>query len=284
MPGEASGAAPVAATVVALDKLESALEKEPTDDAQAETGDSGGETGSKETPTGWLGVLSAWAIMFMFLGMVYTYGVLYPALIDEFNASKGTTALAGTLCVGIMNSLGFVAAPTIDRLGFQGTLRIGAIVFSAALFLTSFATSIDHVVALYGGLGGVGGFCLFCPAFPVVNFWFDRRRALAVGLMVSGSGVGQMVVGPVLQALIDSSGWRHALRYLAGATLLVITVASFGIFLPPAAVAERKAAIAAGKRKRVPIDLLLFRDPVFRVCTGSFFFCSLATSRRSSTR
>jgi len=44
---------------------------------------------------------------------------------------------------------------------------------------------------------------------------FKKKVALALGISGSGGSLGTMIFGPVLQALVDSLGWRNALRVIA---------------------------------------------------------------------
>jgi len=84
------------------------------------------------------------------------------------------------------------------------------------------------------GLGvGVAVACGYVPMVAVVGAWFDRRRALAIGIAVAGIGVGTLAGPPLAAALIATSGWRqaHVLLGLGGALLLV--AAAVVVHRPP---------------------------------------------------
>ena len=36
-----------------------------------------------------------------------------------------------------------------------------------------------------------------------VSYYFEKRRALATGIAVCGSGIGAMAFGPIMQALLE---------------------------------------------------------------------------------
>jgi MFS family permease len=56
--------------------------------------------------------------------------------------------------------------------------------------------------------------------------YFTTRRGIAIGICVSGSGVGGVVLGPLIQAAIAASGWRSALvQYGAGAAAVICAAA-----------------------------------------------------------
>lgn len=61
------------------------------------------------------------------------------------------------------------------------------------------------------------GFALsYTPAVAMVGMYFSRRKALAYGLAMSGSGIGTFVLAPVVQLLIEYYSWRGALLILGG--------------------------------------------------------------------
>jgi MFS family permease len=64
----------------------------------------------------------------------------------------------------------------------------------------------------------------------VVSAWFDRQRALAVGVAVTGIGVGTLAGAPLAVASIAEYGWRqaHVLLGAGGALLLAAAHAAMG--------------------------------------------------------
>ena len=55
----------------------------------------------------------------------------------------------------------------------------------------------------------------------VITLWFDRRRGLALGLALSGIGVGGFLWPLYVQAMIENFGWRNAYLLLAAAIALI---------------------------------------------------------------
>jgi MFS family permease len=53
--------------------------------------------------------------------------------------------------------------------------------------------------------------------------WFDKRRGTALGIAISGIGLGTVIFPPLIQFLFDHFAWREALRVLA-LILAVVTV------------------------------------------------------------
>ena len=70
------------------------------------------------------------------------------------------------------------------------------------------------------------GICLsFIPVVGCVGQWFVKYRALAVGLAVAGSGIGNVAYPPLANTLIKQYGWRDAFRILTCTLVVVFTAA-----------------------------------------------------------
>lgn len=72
----------------------------------------------------------------------------------------------------------------------------------------------------------------------LVQQYFDRRRAMAAGIAVSGYSFGSLVAGPVVRVLIDAYSWRGTLMLIAG---IFLHVAVFGSLFRP--LVERKKSV-----------------------------------------
>ncbi|KAL1486680.1 hypothetical protein MTO96_008901 [Rhipicephalus appendiculatus] len=90
---------------------------------------------------------------------------------------------------------------------------------SFGLFISIYATGIKFLYFSLGFITGTGfGFTLL-PAIVCVTSYFDRRRSLATGITVCGSGVGTFVMAPLVQALLRSYGWKGTLIICSGLSL-----------------------------------------------------------------
>ena len=57
---------------------------------------------------------------------------------------------------------------------------------------------------------------IYLPAVIAAGFYFDKRRALATGIAVCGSGIGTFVMAPLVSSLTETYGWRGAMMVQAG--------------------------------------------------------------------
>jgi len=78
---------------------------------------------------------------------------------------------------------------------------------------------------------GFGSSLMYLPSVVIVGVHFERRRALATSIAVSGTGVGMIVFAPVVEHLLEVFGWRGTLLVEAG-LLLNVCVFAF-LYVPP---------------------------------------------------
>lgn len=83
----------------------------------------------------------------------------------------------------------------------------------------------------YGVMGGIGFGMIYLPAVVAVGYYFEKKRSLATGIAVCGSGFGTFVFAPLATFLLEHlNGWRGANLVLAGT---ILCCALFGALMRP---------------------------------------------------
>ena len=157
---------------------------------------------------GWMVVFAGFMVHFLLDGINYTFGILLPSLVEDFDSEPGTVVWAGSLLVGVNMLSGPLVGGLVNRLGCRPVAILGSLVGSAALALSTVCTNIVTFVIIYGVVGGLGFGMVFLPAIVCVGMYFQSRRALATGIAVCGAGVGAFVFAPIANFLVESQGWR----------------------------------------------------------------------------
>ncbi|XP_012872553.1 PREDICTED: monocarboxylate transporter 12 [Dipodomys ordii] len=122
-----------------------------------------------------------------------------------------------------------------NHLSCQVGIILGGLLASTGFILSSFATSLKHLYLTLGVLTGLGFALCYSPAIAMVGKYFSRRKALAYGLAMSGSGIGTFILAPVVQLLIERFSWQGALLILGG---FVLNLCVCGALMRPLAVKE----------------------------------------------
>ena len=87
-------------------------------------------------------------------------------------------------------------------------------------------------------LSGIGTGFQYVPALLVPQLCFEKKRALAIAIAVSGCPLGSFLYSPIMQMFINTFGWRGAVL-ITGAVFL--NGCAFAIVLvPPNLVPEKK--------------------------------------------
>ncbi|XP_021342422.1 monocarboxylate transporter 12-like [Mizuhopecten yessoensis] len=93
------------------------------------------------------------------------------------------------------------------------------------------------MILLYGIVGGTGFGLIYQPAILIVSYYFNRRRALATGIAVCGSGIGGFVFAPLSVLLLDAYGWKGAMWIISA---IVLNGVVFGAVYRPIEVQQRR--------------------------------------------
>lgn len=172
---------------------------------------------------GWVVVLSSFIISMIADGISFSFGLLYIEFLDEFQASKSTTAWIGSLFIAVPLLSGPVMSALVDRYGCRSMTILGGIISTIGFVLASISNSLEMMMLTFGVIAGLGLGLVYVTAVVSIAYWFDKKRALATGLGACGTGVGTFIYAPLTQYFIEEYGWRGTILLLSG-TLLNLCV------------------------------------------------------------
>ncbi|XP_050345876.1 monocarboxylate transporter 9-like [Nymphalis io] len=172
---------------------------------------------------GWVVVGSSFIISMIADGISFSFGLLYIEFLDEFKASKSTTAWIGSLFIAVPLLCGPVMSALVDRYGCRSMTILGGIISSLGFVLASISTTLEMMMLTFGVIAGLGLGLVYVTAVVSIAYWFDKKRNLAVGLGACGTGVGTFLYAPMTQYFIEEYGWRGTILLLSG-TLLNLCV------------------------------------------------------------
>lgn len=157
----------------------------------------------------------------------FGYTVILPAMKDGLGLTYGQLGFLGTgnLIGYLVFSLlgGFLAS----RYGTKIVVVLSLTLMTATLLLTGLAGGFFGILTARI-LTGVGSAGANVPIMGLASAWFSpRRRGLAAGIMVAGSGFGVLVTGIFLPGVIQAygaEGWRWAWYCLAAISLAITLI------------------------------------------------------------
>ena len=172
---------------------------------------------------GWSVATAAFVgVMVSFAPIVpYTFSLFLNPLHAAFGwqreAISGTFALAAITVALVSPGIGVL----LDRFPPRRIILPSIVIFALALAsLSRLGPSIQRFYLTYFVLGLVAnGTAQFAYTRTILT-WFNRRRGIALALLLTGSGVGSILIPPLTQWVIDHHGWRDAYLMLGGIALL----------------------------------------------------------------
>jgi MFS family permease len=173
---------------------------------------------------GWRIVLaSAVAILFGSVPIVvYSFGVFLKPLAADFHVGRAAISFAFTL----HNIAVAAATPLVgwltDCFGARKIILPCTLVIAIVLLSNIFSSArIWQLYLLFALVGLFEAGAGPVPYSKVISRWFDRKRGLALALMVSGFAFGALIMPSLAQYLIALGGWRFAYGTIGAASLLI---------------------------------------------------------------
>src|SRR5712664_979666 len=154
--------------------------------------------------------------------ILYTLGLFIKPLNQEFgwdrasiSAAGGVAAIFSAITIPFVGSL-------IDRWGVRTVLLPIVVLCASSVALIALTPNSVVVFMLLFAITGVLGSGQGPLGYAkCVSAWFDDRRGLALGITMSGIGLGAALIPQYTQFLIGSFGWRVAYLGLGLLTLIV---------------------------------------------------------------
>jgi len=174
---------------------------------------------------GWIMVGLSFLNMAVVFGIWYSFSVFYLTLMNEFGWSRAVAASIFSVFIFCQSLTGPLAGRLIDSPGPRFTIPLGVLILAGALVLISRVETLNGFRLAYGLAAGLGvGLMGFSSHAAWLPRWFESQRGLALGVAMSGIGVGVLLLVPTVEFCITHFGWRNA--YLLLAALVV------GLLLP----------------------------------------------------
>jgi MFS family permease len=182
---------------------------------------------------GWVIVASVFCMSATAAGIIYAFPAFVGAFEAEFGAGRADVAFAFAISEFVWFMTGFGAGFPADHLCPRKVGLAGALIIAAGLACASQAPSLPLLYLAYGAGVGIGGGMIYVPAVGLVQRWFRKKRGLASGLAICGTGVGTLAFPPLAMAMTEMLGWRGAHLVLAALALLICGAASLMLVAHP---------------------------------------------------
>ena len=152
--------------------------------------------------------------MQVLLGVIYSWSVFRGPLAQLHGWSKAQTIAPYRYSLLTFAAGMILAGFWQDRKGPRLVASVGGVLLGTGCLLASFlGDTLNGLIFSYGVVSALGvGFAYVTPIAMCIK-WFPDKRGMIVGLAVMGFGVGPLLFGPLLEALLgkDPAQFAHTI-------------------------------------------------------------------------
>ena len=183
-------------------------------------------------------VVAAFFIMVVMWGILYSFGVFFNPVLNEFGWTSAAVSGAYSLAFLLLGMSSIVTGRITDRFGPKMVLIVCGVIFGLGYILMSLISAMWQFYLVYAVMIAVGISGSFVPLVSTVARWFVKRRGLMIGIVSSGVGVGIVIIPPVATQLISVYGWRNSYIMVGIAALVLVIPAAFLLKRDPGEVGQ----------------------------------------------
>jgi MFS family permease len=175
----------------------------------------------------WTQVAVAHLILFCTWGFINSFG-FFQAYYEE-NLGSGVSgsrvSWIASVQVFLLSFIGSFSGRLMDA-GYYRYCLIGGFTFQIiGIFMISLCKQYWQVFLAQGLCCGLGDGLLFCPTTALIATYFvKKRRAIALGLTLSGSSTGGLIFPILVQQLLPKIGFRWTIRCMGFVVLFCFII------------------------------------------------------------
>ena len=147
-------------------------------------------------------------LVLLFLGLIYAWSVFVAPLEQEFGWVRSQTSLVFTFSMSSFCIGGFISGLLLKTRSARFVLSIAAICLLTGFFLASRTQNLWHIFLSYGVLCSMGVGFGYNATVGTAAKWFPEKPGLCSGLLLTGFGLGALLLGTGAAYLITRNGWR----------------------------------------------------------------------------
>lgn len=153
-----------------------------------------------------------------------TAGLFVAPVMDQFGWSQTDTTMYRTIQPLVSAVTCPIAAKLLAKYDSRWILAGITLLFGIASVWSSFATTLIEW-NIYGVIYGVtAGFFMYLAAPVILNSWFKKNYGIAIAITAAALSIIAAVASPIVQTIINESGWQMARLALSVFTSVIGTL------------------------------------------------------------
>mgnify|MGYP000203102829 CR=1 FL=1 len=168
-------------------------------------------------------LVSACCLLVLSFGFRAGFGLFMQPMTDAREWGRDVLALALAVQNLSWGIFAIIAGGLSDKYGNLKVLLGGVLLYAGGMYLMAFSASEWQIVSSAGLLVGAGvagtSFGIVLPS--IARAVPEEKRGWALGIGTAAGSFGQFLIVPLIQFLVDATGWLLALQIMGVAGLLM---------------------------------------------------------------
>lgn len=155
-------------------------------------------------------VMIGFVCNFLARGVVDSFMVLMVPLEAEFGWHHSDLTQVYSVYLIVLGIMSPLTGHLLDSWGPRLSYIAGLVILMLAMWVVSRTSAIWQLFVAFGLLCGLASSLIgMVPASALIGRWFDRHMSVGISIAYAGFGSGMLAIVPLVQAGIDSIGWRE---------------------------------------------------------------------------
>lgn len=191
-------------------------------------------TGKVELPPdqgyAWVAVFCVFLVMINTWGCNSAFGVFLSFFLSH-NTFAGATKYDYAIIAGLPIALAQGCAPfsmiIMRIIGIRATMSIGTAIMFSAFMWASYAKNLWELYFTQGFMIGISIALIGIPSTTVVPGWFLKKRAVAMGISLLGTGAGGVIFGLASNKMIsdhNNTDWCYRMLAITCTCCVIIAI------------------------------------------------------------
>ena len=141
-------------------------------------------------------------------GIDQSFGEAFESILIHFNSSESNVAWVGSTHTSSQFFAASISSIVAQRIGFAPVIIIGIFLSSVFFLISTTSINVSTLALYYGIFAGFGMGLMHTPNHIMCSYHFIKKRSLATGIAMCGSGFGILLVSEAMNFINARYGWR----------------------------------------------------------------------------
>ncbi|CAG9799751.1 unnamed protein product [Chironomus riparius] len=171
-----------------------------------------------ENTHGWVVVLGACLVFIFNISLATTFSIIFSPIFD--NSDDKSVRLAMNIYEILSNLTVICTGFMLRDLSAKHFVVIGSSLLFVGLVISSFVVNLGQLIITFSIIMGIGMGLLNPATFIAVLSCFNASRNRAIGIVFASLGLGQLIMPPIANYLLENFTFRIVISFVAALSLI----------------------------------------------------------------